>query len=436
MKIAFFTLGCKVNSYETEATWNIFKNNGYERVSQNEIADVYIINTCTVTNTADSKSRQKIRQAIKLNPDAVIGVMGCYSQTKKEDIEKIDGVDIIIGNENKGQIFELVSEVLKTKQKIHNVTDIMKYRQYEELNACEFEHTRAFLKIQDGCNNFCSYCIIPYARGPLRSKPKDEVFKEVNKIISMGYKEIVLAGIHTGSYKDNDYSFSMLVKDLIQFEGLERLRISSMEITEIDDIFLSCLNNDHLANHLHLPLQSGSEDVLRRMNRKYTKAEYLNIINKIREIKPDIAISTDLIVGFPGETEEEHQETLEFLKLIGFSKIHVFPYSRRNGTKAALMENQVDEKIKSLRVKDVIELDEELEYNYSKKFLGYTLSVIPETFKEGHLIGHTSNYLKIKFPGNEDLIGKIVDVKINSVKLDKNLTKVKKESLQIEGNLV
>ena len=436
MKIAFHTLGCKVNSYETEATWSLFKDKGFERVEPNCLADVYIINTCTVTNTADSKSRQRIRQSIKMNPNAVIAVMGCYSQTKKEEIEKIDGVDIIIGNQEKGKIVDLVLQVLDKKQKIIDVTDILRYREYENLNACEFEHTRAFLKIQDGCNNFCSYCIIPFARGPLRSKPHEEVFKEVKKIISLGYKEIVLAGIHTGGYKDNDFTFSDLVSALVSFEGLLRLRISSMEITQIDDKFLNLLKNDHLANHLHLPLQSGSDGVLKRMNRKYNKQEYLDIINKIREVSPDIAISTDLIVGFPGETEEEFQETMDFLKLIKYSKIHVFPFSKRDGTKAALMENQISDSLKSKRVNEVLELDANLQYEYAKKFIGKIMKIIPETCKNGYLYGHTSNYLMVKFPGNEDLIGKIIDVEINDVIFDKNLTKIKKDYLQILGNQV
>lgn len=437
MKIAFITLGCKVNSYETEAIAGLFKEKGFTRVDSNEISDVYIINTCSVTNTADSKSRQKIRQAIKRNPNALIAVMGCYSQVKPEEVKDILGVDIVIGNKDKGQIVDLILDYIKNKNKIVNVENILKHKEFECLNACEFERTRAFLKIQDGCTNFCTYCIIPFARGPLRSRTKEDCFNEVEKIIKMGYKEIVLAGIHTGAYRDNDYSFPQLVDDLTKVKDLLRLRISSMEITEIDDLFLDILSkNNNLADHLHLPLQSGSDTVLERMNRKYNTKFYLNVLNKIRESRPNIAISTDLIVGFPGETEDEFIQTLEFLEKAKFSKIHVFPYSKRNGTKASIMPNQVNDIIKSNRVDKVMELDYKLQYVYSKQFEGQILNVIPEVYKDGYLIGHTSNFLKVKFVGKEELIGKNVEVFIKEVILDENLTKLKKEALQIIGNLV
>lgn len=436
MKIAFWTLGCKVNSYETEAVWQLFKNQGFIRVQPNEIADVYIINTCTVTNTADAKSRQRIRQSIKNNPQAIIGVMGCYSQIKADEVAKIEGVHIVIGNEEKSKIVDLVLKALNERRQIVDVTNILKYREYENLRAIEFEHTRAFLKIQDGCNNFCTYCIIPYARGPLRSKNHVDVISDVKKIISMDYKEIVLAGIHTGGYKDDDYSFSDLVSDILKIDELKRLRISSMEIMHLDDKFLSLLKHEHLANHLHLPLQSGSEEILRLMNRKYTKNEFLKKIDLLREIAPDIAISTDLIVGFPGEDEEKFLETMAFLREVKFSKIHVFPYSKRNGTKAATMNNQVDETVKKERVNRVIELDYELQNEYARKFINQKMQVIPEEYENGYLKGHTSNYLLVSFKGTIDLIGQMVDVVISDVIFDKNLTKNKKSPLQINGYLV
>ena len=414
MKVAFHTLGCKVNTYETAAIWKTFEDAGYEKVDFDDLADVYVINTCSVTNTGDSKSRQYIRRAIKKNPDAVVVAMGCYVQMNEDEVSKIEGVDIVLGNKDKGKVLDLVEEFIKERKQIKHVNDLSRYREFEELDAFEFENTRAFLKIQDGCNNFCTYCIIPFARGRLRSRSKENVLLEAKKIVDAGYKEIVLTGIHTGGYGEDldNYKFSDLVSDLLEIKGLERLRISSIEINQIDDKLLNILkNNPKLVNHFHLPIQSGSNSVLKAMNRKYNVDEFIKKIDYIREFKNDISITTDVIVGFPNETDEDFLECIQTIKKVGFSELHVFPYSKRNGTKAALMP-QVDGNIKKERVKKLLELSDELALDYAKKFQDKILDVIPETYNNGKLIGHTSNYLKVEFEGNKELIGEIVNVKI------------------------
>lgn len=427
MKVAFHTLGCKVNSYETQSVWKMFSDAGYQRVEFDELSDVYIINTCTVTNQGDSKSRQYIRQAIKRNPDAVIVVMGCYAQANPDEVMDIAGVDIVIGTNQKEKALELVNKYLNDRKPINNVTSVMKLHDFDNLEAFEYEHTRAFLKIQDGCDNFCTYCIIPYVRGRMRSKPKDKVIEEAIKITNMGYKEIVLAGIHTGGYgvDFDNYSFSDLVSDILNnVPLLERLRISSIEINQIDDKLLDILkNNSKLVNHFHLPVQSGSNAILKRMNRKYQKEDFLAHVNKIRSISNDISITTDIIVGFPGETEEEFNEAMNFVKEVRFSELHVFPYSKRNGTPAAKMK-QVHDATKKERVTKMIELSDTLALEYAKKFEGKVLDLIPETYENGKLIGHTSNYLKVEIDGCKDLIGKKVNVLIKKANYPKNIGEI------------
>lgn len=414
MKVAFYTLGCKVNTYETEAIWQIFNDKGYERVSFDEQADIYIINTCSVTNKADSKSRKMIRKATRMNKNAVVAVMGCYSEHKYEEISKIEGVSVVIGTENKKQIVDLIEEYLQTKKQIVNVLKLT--NKFENINALEFEHTRAFLKIQDGCENYCTFCIIPLLRGKLRSRDKLSTLEEARNIVKHGYKEIVLTGIHTGAYGVDleDYSFEELISDLLEINGLERLRISSIEINQITDKILHTIkNNTKMAHHLHLPIQSGSNSVLKRMGRKYTLDEYIDKINYIRKIVPDIAITTDVIVGFPGETEEEFKETINTINQIKFSQLHVFPYSKRDNTRAARMINQVNEKIKNDRVDVLIKLSEKLNLEYANKFINKPLYYIPETkYDENKLIGHTSNYLKVIINGDENLIGKNLKIEI------------------------
>ena len=417
MRFNIYTLGCKVNTYESNVISDLLKNKGYIEVSTDEEADISIINTCTVTNTADNKSFKTIRHAIKANDDAIIVVVGCMSQNKKEEVLKIDGVDIVLGNIGKSKIVEYIDEYIKTKKQKLDIYDMMNTT-FEPMILNNFNKTRAFVKIQDGCNNYCSYCIIPYVRGNVRSKNSESVIKEVQELVSNGHKEIVLTGIHTGHYGSdlNNYNFSNLLVDLCKINGLERLRISSIEITELTDEFLNVLkNNKIIVDHMHIPLQSGSDAVLKRMNRKYDKKYFIEKINKIREIRPDMSITTDVITGFPGETDEEFNETIETIKNIEFTKLHVFPYSRRKGTAADVMENQIDEKTKKERVKILIELSKKLELKYMEKFIDKEVIFIPEIKKEEFLIGHTGNYLNVKIKYEENLIGKDVKVKLKYI---------------------
>lgn len=418
MKVAIYTLGCKVNLYESEVIMNSFKKSGYEIVDFEDNADIVIINTCTVTNTSDKKSRNIIRQAVKKHENAVIVVMGCYSQVRSADIKEIDGVDIIIGNTKKSKVVSLVEEYLKNKKSITEIDDIM-HTDFEPMELDTFEtRTRAFVKIQDGCNNFCSYCIIPYSRGNIRSKEKDDVVSEIKCLVKNGYKEVVLTGIHTGHYgKDKyDYDFSDLLSELCKIDNLKRIRISSIEITELDSKFIDVLkNNKVIVNHMHIPLQSGCDKTLKEMNRKYDTKYYLDKINLIRSIRPNISITTDLIVGFPNETEEDFNNTLSFLRKVKFSKIHVFPYSRRKGTKADLMDNQIDEQTKHKRVKEVLKLSEELEIEYMNKFINTEVFVLIEKFENGIISGHTENYIPVKANGVESDINELLMIHIDKM---------------------
>lgn len=401
-----YTLGCKVNTYESEVMHDNLVNHGY--IEGNCPVDIAIINTCSVTNTADSKSLKTIRRAIKENPNALIIASGCMTQNKKENI---DGVDIVIGNKYKSDIVSLISEYQGNAiNKVENVMDIP----FESMVINNSEKTRAFIKIEDGCENFCSYCIIPYTRGNVRSKQKDDVIKEITNLVEKGHKEIVLTGIHTGHYHIGNYTFSDLLEDILKISGLERLRISSIEITELDDKFFNLLEKSNvLVNHMHIPLQSGSDNVLKQMNRKYDKTYFIDKINEIRNIRPDISITTDVIVGFPGETDLEHEETIETIKKINFTKIHVFPYSDRIGTKASAMPNHISEIVKKERVQDLLNLSKELEIKYMEKHIDKDLVIISEMYKNGYLIGHTDNYLMVKVIGKETDLNK--DTKVHSL---------------------
>lgn len=420
-QVAFHTLGCKVNHYETEAIWQLFKAAGYDRTEYESQADVYVINTCTVTNTGDKKSRQVIRRAVRKNPDAVICVTGCYAQTSPAEIMAIPGVDIVVGTQDRTKMLDYIEQYRIERQPINGVGNIMKARVYEELDVPAFtDRTRASLKIQEGCNNFCTFCIIPWARGLMRSRDPKEVVRQATQLVESGYKEIVLTGIHTGGYGQDmkDYNLSMLLKDLEAVDGLKRVRISSIEASQITDEVIEVLRHSNIVvRHLHVPLQSGSDTVLKRMRRKYTMAQFAERIEKLREVLPNCSITSDVIVGFPGETEEEFMETYNFIRDNKFSELHVFPYSKRTGTPAARMEDQVDEEIKNERVHRLIELSNQLAKEYASMFDGDVLEVIPEeTYnedgQEGYLIGYTDNYLKVVFKGTEDMIGKIVKVKI------------------------
>ena len=413
MKFYIYTLGCKVNSYESRIMTEDLINAGYVEEKDNNIpADIYIINTCSVTNTADSKSLKLIRQAIKKNKDAIIVVCGCLAQVKPETVN-IEGVDIVIGNKNKSKVSEYINEYVKNKNKKTDIYDISNV-EFETMQLNNFDKTRAFIKIQDGCNNFCAYCIIPYTRGSVRSKPREDILNEIDHLTLNGHKEIVLTGIHTGNYGSefDNYDFADLLNEIVKIKKLSRIRISSIEITELNDRVLEIIkNNNVLVDHLHIPLQSGSDEILKLMNRKYY-IHFIEKINKIRKIRPDISITTDVIVGFPNETDKNFNETIETIKKVDFSKLHVFPYSKREGTKAATMEGQIKEEVKKQRVMELLKLSKELENKYMNKFIGKTLTFIPEVYKDGYLIGHTGNYLLIKLKGCEELLHKEVSVKL------------------------
>lgn len=421
--IAFHTLGCKVNHYETEAIWQLFKNQGYERKDFEKTADVYVINTCTVTNTGDKKSRQVIRRAIRKNPEAVICVTGCYAQTSPAEVLAIPGVDIVVGTQERAKMIGYVEEFQKEREPINGVSNIMKARVFEELDVPSFtDRTRASLKIQEGCNNFCTFCIIPWSRGLLRSRQPEAVMEQAQQLVDAGYKEIVLTGIHTAGYGEDmkDYNFAQLLRDLeANVKGLKRLRISSIEASQITDEVVDVIDKSHvIARHLHIPLQSGSDGILKRMRRKYTTAFFAEKIAELRKALPDFALTSDVIVGFPGETEEEFQETYDFISRLRFSELHVFPYSQRTGTPAAKMPDQVPEEIKHDRVSRLIALSDRLSKEYAERYQDEVLEVIPEEplnhdEPDGYYVGFTDNYLKVKFqyPSN-DIVGKLVKVKI------------------------
>ncbi len=397
MKVGIYTLGCKVNTYESEFIISLFKNRGYEICDFDDDPDIYIINTCTVTNNSDRKDR-KIINSVR-NKDACIVVCGCFVESAKD--YDYTGIDVVIGNYNKSNIVDYVEEYLKTKKQIIVKDNIMTVP-FEDMEIDHLEsRTRAFVKIQDGCENYCAYCVIPFVRGRCISKDKDKVIKEITCLVKNGYKEIVLTGIHTGSYGiDLGIKFSDLIEEILNIPGLERLRISSIEITELDDKFFKLLENEKLCNHLHVPLQSGSSNVLKLMNRKYIKEEYKKQIEKIRKARPGISITTDVIVGFPQETEDDFKECLDFCKEINFAKIHVFPYSKRDGTKAARMSGHIDGITKKERARKLLKLSEELESNYYNDNIGKKERILIETEKDGYYYGHTSNYLYLKVKGN------------------------------------
>ncbi|RIN88713.1 tRNA (N(6)-L-threonylcarbamoyladenosine(37)-C(2))-methylthiotransferase MtaB [Mammaliicoccus sciuri] len=416
--VAFHTLGCKVNHYETEAIWQLFKENDYERVDFETNADVFIINTCTVTNTGDKKSRQVIRRAIRKNPDAVVCVTGCYAQTSPAEIMAIPGVDIVVGTQDRHKLISYIEDYKQSRQPINGVGNIMKNRKYEELEVPYFtDRTRASLKIQEGCNNFCTFCIIPWARGLMRSRDPEQVVSQATTLVNSGYKEIVLTGIHTGGYGEDlkDYNLAQLLRDLEQVENLERIRISSIEASQLTDEVIDVIDKStKVVRHLHIPLQSGSDTVLKRMRRKYTMAHFSERLQKLHKALPGLAVTSDVIVGFPAETEEEFQETYDFIVKHQFSELHVFPYSMRTGTPAARMTDQIDEEVKNERVHRLIELSNQLAKDYASKFDQTVLEVIPEEkgSTDGKLVGYADNYMKIEFEGDESLIGELVKVKV------------------------
>ncbi len=417
MNFKVYSLGCKVNSYECSALSSLLLSKGHQEAKGDD-CDIVIINTCSVTATADQKSRQHIRKMMKNYPNAICVVMGCYSQGNMEYISKEISPQILVGTSHRNEIPELIEEYLKDKKPIIRVDKNPRDFKYEELGVTSFsENVRAYLKIQDGCDNFCTYCLIPYRRGKMRSRSKENVVAEAKYLISQGYQEIVLTGIHVGGYgRDlDDTSFSDLVETLCNLAGLNSLRISSIEESEIDDHLIDLVvNNKVLAKHLHIPLQSGSETVLKRMNRKYDKAAFLSKLQKIRKAYPDIALTTDVIVGFPGETEEEFKETFDFIKECDFNMLHVFPFSAREGTAAYVMKNQVDPQVKKERARILIELSNQLWDKYVDKFVGKEVEVLIEEnlAQENASLGHTTNYINVKIANNMYKPGQKVVIKL------------------------
>ncbi|MBQ9096791.1 MAG: tRNA (N(6)-L-threonylcarbamoyladenosine(37)-C(2))-methylthiotransferase MtaB [Clostridia bacterium] len=417
-KAAFFTLGCKVNQYESEAMRESFESAGYETVDFGDFADVYIVNTCSVTAIADRKSRKAIKQARNLNPDAIIAVAGCYSQTNPEAVKSLKIADIIIGNTEKENIVEIVKSYNGVA--VEKVNDIMKCRMFAGPTAASHKgKTRAFMKIQDGCDNFCTYCIIPYARGPVRSRPLDEIITEAKSFVKNGYKEIVLTGIHITKYgKDfGEIALADVLSELNRINGLERIRLGSLEYNKnFTEIVNRAGEYSKLCPHFHISLQSGSAGVLERMKRTYTPAEYKAAVDMIRKTWETAAITTDIMVGFPGETEEEFAESMNFAKEIGFAKMHVFAYSRRPGTVADKMENQVPEAVKKARSEQMQALATNLENEFYKSCIGKQFSVLVERKTGNNLYeGHTENYLPAEITSSEDISKQIVKVEITGI---------------------
>ncbi len=416
MTYFIFSLGCKVNSYECSSLASLLRKRGYFEDRENP--DVVIINTCSVTATADQKSRQHIRKFQNLYPKAIIVVMGCYSQGNSKFIAEDIKADIIVGTSHRKDIPDLIEQFNNYHQQIVMVDKNARTMCYEELGVTSYsENTRAYLKIQDGCNNFCSYCLIPIRRGVSRSRKKEDVLEEAKYLIEQGYQEIVLTGIDVSSYgKDlGDYSFTDLVKDLLSLDKLPSLRISSIEAgdmsTELIELYKT---SDKLAKHMHIPLQSGSKTVMERMHRKYTKEQFLSKIKLLRKACPDIMISTDVITGFVGETDEEFLETRNFIIECGFNQLHVFPFSPRSGTIAYSMPNQVDGKIKKERTNNLLELSKELWNKYVERFLNKNIKVLVEKYDEKRKVnlGHTSNYIEVEIPSEEGKVGQLIEVKL------------------------
>ena len=425
-KVAFYTLGCKVNQYETEAMLEMFEKDGYEQVGSEDYADVYVINTCTVTHMSDRKSRQYIRRMKKKNPDAIIAVVGCYSQVSPEEILEIDEVNLVMGTNERGDIVKEIKklEVVEGEKKASTVDDIMKVRAFEEIEISQTNgRTRAFIKIQDGCDRFCTYCIIPYARGgKVRSRDLESIVSEVEKLVLNGYKEVVLTGIHVASYvkdvRDENINLLTVIKAINEINGIERIRLSSVEPVLFTDEFVNEVSKmEKVCPHYHLSLQSGCDETLKRMNRRYTTKEYKEIVDRLRENIPNVAITTDVIVGFPGETNDEFNKTYEFLKEIELSQMHVFKYSPRKGTPAATMENQIDPQMKQFRSEKLLNLNKENFNKFAGKFIGQEIDVLFEqSIAENTYEGLTPNYIRVIVKSDREIHGEILKVKLTDIK--------------------
>lgn len=418
-KAAFYTLGCKVNQYETEAMEELFLSDGYEICDFAEKADVYVINTCSVTNMGDRKSRQIIRRAKKNNPDGVIAVAGCYSQTAPEEILAIDGVNLVLGTQGRHNIVKLTKN-LTAASKVNAVSDIMQTHDFEELKINRYtDRTRAYIKIQDGCSQFCSYCIIPYARGPVRSRPESEILEEIAALAKNGYSEIILAGIHIASYgKDLGTSLDRLLINADRVDGIKRIRLSSIEPMTLNRGFVEQIKySKKLCPHFHISLQSGCNETLKRMNRRYTASEYMDIVNGLRNAFPDVAITTDIMVGFPGETDEEFNKTAEFVKAADFADAHVFMYSPRRGTPAAKRTDQIAPEIKEARSKRIIEITDKSHNDFLEKYVGTTAEVLFEQLTaDGYWEGKTANYITVKLKSDANLKGVYKTVMLCEIK--------------------
>lgn len=416
--IASYTLGCKVNQYDTEAVVEQFKASGYEEVAFDEVADVYIVNTCTVTHLSDRKCRQMLRKTKKLNPNSILVAMGCYAQASGEKIkEDVPEVDLIIGTNKRSEILKLV-EAYHEQETYNYVSNIMDVEEFEELQISSMgEHTRVYLKIQEGCNNYCTYCIIPYVRGKIRSRKLENVVQEAQRLVEAGFKEIILTGIHVLAYGKDLGNVTLLdaIKRVHDLEGVERIRLSSIEPVVLTDEFLDAIATlPKLCHHFHLSLQSGSESVLKRMNRKYTAQEYKESVQRLRKVWEDVAITTDIIVGFPGETEEEFQETVEFVQEVGFAQVHLFPYSKREGTVAAKMKDQVESAIKDERMKVLKQVTLKNQDAFLDAHIGKEVEVLFEKSEAGMAHGYTSNYMKVQVNTMLNLENTVAKVYIES----------------------
>ena len=428
-RVSFYTLGCKVNQYETNAMAQKFKEAGYEIVDINDdISDICVVNTCTVTNMSDRKSRQILRKVKEKNQDAIIAAVGCYAQVAKDDLQKMPEIDIVLGNEEKANIVKYVEEFISNKDnKIIEIEDIASKKEFEDMGQITYtEKTRAVIKVQDGCNQFCSYCIIPYARGRVRSRKMDSIIQEITQIAQKGIKEVVITGIHVASYGrdfENENGLIELLEKINEIEGIHRIRLGSLEPKIITEGFMRRLIKlEKMCHHFHLSLQSGCDDTLKRMNRKYNTAEIKEIVERLRRYYDDVILTTDIIVGFPGETEEEFEKTYQFLKEIKLYKMHVFQYSPRKGTRAAVMPNQVDGNIKEERSRKLIELSNENQKRYNEMLIGKEVEVLFEDQaieeKKKYFKGHTQNYILVKYETDENLENTLKSVKIKSADVE------------------
>lgn len=419
-KAAFHTLGCRVNTYETEAIMETFLKAGYDITDFDMYADVYVINTCTVTSISDKKSRQMIRKAKKLNQEAVVAAVGCYAQVAPDEVAQVEGVDVIAGTADKGKIVELVEQFKKEKRQLLSVDNVMNIKKFEELEIDEYQDkTRAFLKIQDGCDRYCSYCLIPFARGPVRSRTLESIAREVEKLSKRGFKEIILSGIHVASYGKDIGNIGLvdIVEKVNSIHGIDRIRIGSIDPTFFTDEVIDRLRGmDKFCHHFHLSLQSGCDETLKRMNRHYTSGEYRRIVGKLRKAFEDVSITTDIIVGFPGESEEEFNETYSFLKELKLSKMHVFKYSPRRGTRAANIPDHVPPEVKEARSRLIIELDMRNEREFIDRFIGLEMDVL---FEEGNgevFKGYTRNYIRVECDNEVIKTGEIYNVRLKENK--------------------